>query len=602
LTRIAVIEKDYCKSTECNKECIRFCPGTRSGVEIIRMDEENKYPIISEKLCLGCGICAKKCPFKAIWIANLPDELEEECTHRYGVNGFKLYRVPIPKKDAVLGLIGSNAIGKSTCLKILAGRLKPNLGKVDDPPDWPEIIRAYRGSEIQSYFEKLSSGDLRVVFKPQNVDAIPKVLRGTVLEVLEHADERGEVKRVVSALELEKVLDRKLSQLSGGELQRVAIAIACLRDAEVFLFDEPSSYLDVSQRLRMVKLLRSLVEEQEDRYVVVVEHDLAVLDYLTDYVCVLYGQPGAYGIVSQPLSSRTGINIYLNGYIPSENVMFRSETIKFRLSPMPTEWKPEDVLVSWPDLEVELNGFSLKVDPGEAHVGEVVGILGPNGIGKTTFIRVLVGEIEVQGYAPRSDLVLSYKPQYLDFLREEACTVKEYLSRVLESDFESSWYKSNVKYTLGMERLYDRYLYELSGGELQRVAIAACVAKTANVYLLDEPSAYLDVEQRFLVSKVIKRAVESRKAVAFVVEHDIVVQDFLSTTIMVFKGTPGVRGHALPPRGLRKGMNDFLKDVGVTFRRDVQTGRPRINKEGSWADRYQKSVGEYYFPAPLEEG
>src|SRR5690606_11710371 len=136
---------------------------------------------------------------------------------------------------------------------------------------------------------------------------------------------------------------------------------------------------------------------------------------------------------------------------------------------------------------------------------------------------------------------------------------------------------------------------ELSGGELQKVAIAASLSRKADLLLLDEPSAYLDVDERLNMAKALRRIVESRGVPAFVVEHDVVTQDFLADRLMVFSGEPGVSGNANQPTTLRKGMNLFLKDMDVTFRRDSITRRPRVNKEGSRLDVMQKEIGEYYY-------
>jgi len=166
MVRVAVIDKSRCKPNDCSKECYRFCPGVRMRQETVTFDEETGKARIAESLCEGEGICVKKCPFKAIRIVNLPEELEEDLTFRYGPNSFKLYRLPIPKSGRVTGLIGPNGVGKTTAMRILSGEIKPNFGRFDNPPDWDEIIRYYRGSELQGYFEKMANGDLKVVHKP----------------------------------------------------------------------------------------------------------------------------------------------------------------------------------------------------------------------------------------------------------------------------------------------------------------------------------------------------------------------------------------------------------------------------------------------------
>ncbi len=597
MARIAVIDRELCKPHDCYKECIRFCPIVRTGKNAIFLDEESKRPVIAENLCTGCGICVKKCPFKAITVVNLPDELEEECVHRYGENMFKLYRLPVLKEGRVLGLLGPNGVGKSTSIKILSGEIYPNLGRVEEAPSKEEVIRFFRGSELQPYFEKLFSGKIKVVVKPQYVEKIPRVISGRVRDLLERVDEAGRFKEVVELLELEKVLDREIKLLSGGELQRVAIAAVALRDVDVYMFDEPSSYLDVKQRLKAAKLIRRVASWSKT--VVVAEHDLAVLDYMSDHVCILYGKPGVYGIVSKPHGVRNGINIYLEGYLPEENLKFRREPVKYFYTAR-EEAPLEERMASWGDLEKRLGDFTLQVRAGEIYRGEIIGILGPNGIGKTTMVKLLAGILEPDsGYVATQHLKISYKPQYI--APKTSKTVREVLEGLSEGILSDPWFKAEVFEPLTLEPLLDQPVDTLSGGELQRVAIAACIAQEAELYLFDEPSAHLDVEQRLAVARVIRRVTEKRRAATFVVEHDLIAMDLIADRLMVFSGEPGVKGMANPPTSLRKGMNQFLREVGITFRRDPSTGRPRANKEGSWLDRHQKEIGEYFYAVVSEE-
>jgi len=535
----------------------------------------------------------KKCPFKAISIVNLPDELEGECTHRFGPNSFKLFRLPVPSQGSVLGLLGPNGIGKSTTLKILSGEIRLNLGDYSDPPEWDEILEYFRGSTLQIYFKRMSEGNLKVIHKPQYVDMIPKVTSGKVGEILSKVDERGMLKEISRMLELDSIWDREIDVLSGGELQRVALAAAISREADVYLFDEPSSYLDVRQRLEAARAIRSLREE--NKIIIVAEHDLAVLDYLSDYICILYGVPGVYGIVSHVHGVRTGINIYLDGFIRDENLRFRKEPIRFHVKPPTATAASATPLLQWERMSKSYKGFCLEVEAGEVGEGEVIGILGPNGIGKTTFMRMLAGvEKPDSGASPvQTMLSVSYKPQYISSDYEG--TVEELLRSVAGEEFSSSLYKTQIIRPFNLDPLLDRYLDELSGGELQKVAVATCLSKKADLYLLDEPSAYLDVEERLSMARTVRHIVEERNVAAFVVEHDIVVQDFIADRLMVFIGSPGKNGLAKSPMSLLDGMNMFLKEMGITFRRDPQTKRPRVNKEGSQLDKYQKSIGQYYY-------
>ncbi|HMF30077.1 MAG TPA: ribosome biogenesis/translation initiation ATPase RLI [Candidatus Lokiarchaeia archaeon] len=595
--RIAVLDRDRCKPEDCapskSKPCIKYCPRVRTGDETIVLDEEEKCVHITESLCSGCGICIKKCPFTAIHIENLPEALEKDLTHRYAADGFALFRMVMPKPGQTLGLIGQNGTGKSTCIKILGGELKMNLGLFgDEDPSWDEIITHFRGSELQNYLTKLRNKELKILYKPQNITDLPKAAQGKVQELLEKVDETGHVELVITQLGLDKILDRTLDQLSGGELQRVALAATLLRDGDVYLFDEPTSYLDVKERLNMARLVRGLTDA--GKTVIVVEHDLAILDYLSDQVCLLYGKPGAFGIVSHPQGVRVGINIYLNGYLKDENMRIRDEPVRFHDRPPALGFDQGSVIFSFMDMKKQLGDFSLEVCGGEIHAGEIIGILGPNGIGKTTFMNLIAGKLEPDsGVAQLKDLKIAYKPQYISL--DDPRPVEVILREVKrKSDLEETYIK-RVERQLEIAGLMNRPLTELSGGEQQRVAIAQCLMQSADIYLLDEPSAFLDVEMRLQVAKLIRKSIEDYQKCAFVVEHDIITQDFIADSLLVFEGTPGIYGKANPPVDLRAGMNMFLKDMNVTFRRDPQTGRPRVNKVGSRKDKMQRELGEYYY-------
>ena len=125
--RVAVLDEELCKPKKCGLECIIYCPVNKTGGQCIVQREEDGKAVISEDLCTGCGICVKKCPFEAIVIVNLPKELGQEKIHQYGINSFRLYHLPTPKKSSVVGLLGRNGMGKSTIVNILSGNLKPNF-------------------------------------------------------------------------------------------------------------------------------------------------------------------------------------------------------------------------------------------------------------------------------------------------------------------------------------------------------------------------------------------------------------------------------------------------------------------------------------------
>jgi ATP-binding cassette subfamily E protein 1 len=587
--RVAVVDRELCQSRKCGLECIKECPVNINGEECIVLDEEAKA-LISEELCIGCGICIKVCPFNAIDIVNLSEELKKDKIHQYGVNSFRLFRVPVVKEGLVVGLVGKNGTGKTTALKILSGTIIPNLGDYESEPTWDRFLSYLSGREMKSYFQRLKEGELKISIKPQDVYRIPKIWRDDTASLLKKIDERGEFDYVVERLSLKESLGKKLEELSGGEIQRVAIAACWLKDSDVYLFDEPSSYNDVKQRLEVSKMIRELAED--GKAVVVVEHDIAFLDYVTDYVQIIYGEPAVYGIISGLYPSRTGINALIEGYLPLENVRFREKSVRFVERTLAESFSGEEEILDYTEISKRYASFSLFTEKGKVRKGTVVGVIGENALGKTTFLKIVSG-IE----SPDSGIVnvsakISYKPQYLS--SQFTGTVEEFLSN-LGKGFNDQVLQESLVRPLGIEKLLQRQVSNLSGGELQKIAIIAALSQEAEVYALDEPSAFLDVEDRFTVAKAISRIVKTYGKSAIVIDHDLQLIDSVSDMLIVFKGVPGKFGKASEPTRKEEGMNRFLSDLDLTYRRDINTGRPRINKPGSRLDRMQKEKGRFYY-------
>ncbi|MFH0927115.1 MAG: ribosome biogenesis/translation initiation ATPase RLI [Candidatus Micrarchaeota archaeon] len=581
MPRIAIIDREVCIKEKCGYICQKVCPGVQMGDETVVVDKDG-YPVISEILCTGCGICPKKCPVNCITIINLAEETGK-IYHQYGVNAFRLYGTPLPQ-NGVTGLIGKNGIGKSTALHMLSGTISPNMGDWQNPPGLKELSQEMPKIDFE-YFRKLDGKQVKVALKPQNVDKIPSVFRGLVKELLQKTDERGALSQAVELFGLEHVLDKRISQISGGELQRVAIAAAYCKDADLYYFDEPASYLDIEQRLKVARALKELGTHKR---VMVVEHDLALFDYMSDYVYVFFGQENAYGIVSGLKNTRVGINQYLQGFLKEENMRFREYEIKFQKNASTA--RKGKVKFSYPEFSRKFREFEFNSAAGEIREGEVIGIAGKNAIGKSLFVKMLAGvEESDNGNNMEHNMRVSYKPQYVS--AQEGVSVAQLFSaqKLNGQFFEEAARK------LGINSLMDKELQTLSGGELQRVAIVNALSKDADLYLLDEPSAFLDIEQRLNFASLIQRLIENSGKACFVVDHDLVLVDAVSSRIMVFEGEASVKGFANAPSEKREGLNKFLSGLDITLRRDPDTARPRINKPQSVKDREQKEAGEYYY-------
>ncbi len=597
---IAVVDLERCQPDRCNYECKNYCPPNRTGKECITNRGEDAQEggadqvRVSEELCLGesCGICVEKCPFDALEIINLPSELDDDPIHRYGDNAFALYGLPVPGEGTVTGILGPNGIGKSTAVHALAGEVVPNLGRYDDPGDWEAVFDRFRGTGLQTYLGALTSGELDVARKPQYVDRIPDQFDGLTRELLDQTDERGELDTIIERLGIGPVMDQPIDSISGGELQRVAIAACLAREADFYFLDEITPYLDIGQRMTAARLIRELAADA-GKSMLVVEHDLAILDLLADSLHVGYGEPNAYGVITDPKSVRSGINEYLEGYLDNENMRIRPEPITFE-EHAPRVATHGDALVEYPTLEKSYGDgtFSLTVDSGTIYESEVLGIVGPNGIGKSTLAKMFAGRLTPDTGELGFELDIAYKPQYIEI--DQPMRVDAFLRSITDKVGTSYW-NTEIAQPLQLERVMEQSLTDLSGGERQRVAIAACLSKDADLYVLDEPSAHLDVEQRVRATTTVRRYAENHDATVMAIDHDIYLIDLLADRLMVFDGEPAVDGHASSPQEMREGMNEFLADLDITFRRDERTGRPRINKPGSQKDSAQKRDGEYYY-------
>ena len=586
--RVAIIDKNKCHPDKCgNYWCVGACPVNRTGEECIIKNENIKKAVIIEEKCIGCGICLK-CPFDAIQIVNLPGELKQDPIHRYGINSFRLYGLPLPKKNKIVGILGRNGIGKSTALRILAGNLNPNLGRYNEEINNEQIIEKHSNNLLGDYLKNLFSKKIKISYKPQRIELLNTLYQDKIIDLLDNIDERKLAEHLIKKLDIENLKQRKLNELSGGELQKIAIIACLIKDADVYYLDEPMSFLDITARIKVSKIIKELTN---DKSVIIAEHDLTALDYISDEIQIVYGKETAYGIFSNSKAVSRGINEYLDGFLTEENIRFRDYGIRFSDAPITKEVHKE-ILFEFPEIEKSYANFKLNVNSGKVNKGEVMAVVGANGLGKTTFLKLLAG-LEQPDNFNLEKLNISYKPQYLD--NNLNLTVLEFLQENAKENFNSGWYKQNILEKLNLGILLTSKMNELSGGELQKVYIAVALSKNADLIAMDEPSAFIDVEDRLKVAEIIKDFAMKKECSALIVDHDIQFIDYVADSLLVFKGVPGKYGEVEGPFEKRAGMNIILKNLDITYRRDKSTFRPRINKPDSQLDKQQRKKGEYYY-------
>ena len=391
--------------------------------------------------------------------------------HKYGT-GFRLYQLPTLTKGKVTGLVGPNGIGKSTIMNILSKSLKPNFGDASSSQNWSEIATKIKDNNIRNHFAQ----DAKISYKKQVLRILFEKYQGkTINEILLPKKSHPQYEQILDALDIVSIEDRYLKQCSGGELQRFSIANVLLTDAEVVLIDEPCTFLDVKKRIDLAEALQDLKEE--DKAFLVVDHDLAILDYMSDMVHLFYGEPSKFGIISRILNVKSGINTYLNGFIASDNTEFRENKIRFRKTVSGRTWANARIFAEWPELTKSFDSFKLEIGKGVLYENEVLGVVGQNGLGKTTLFKILVGQLIPDG--KNWDLYerysISYKPQYItaDFKG----TVEEFITEFSRKYIHTEQLSQELYQPLGVESIFSTPISKLSGGQLQRTFIAACLNK-----------------------------------------------------------------------------------------------------------------------------
>ncbi|XP_074348354.1 ABC transporter E family member 2-like isoform X1 [Apium graveolens] len=412
---------------------------------------------------------------------------ENTIIHRYSPGEYKLYGLPVPKLNQVLGLVGSSLIGKSVVFDIFSRKVIPNLGRPENPPTWEEIFEYLKGSNdnMYNYFTRLVQDQVKVCVTQDSKIFARRGLRGIVGELLDSRDETGMKAKICSELGLNQILERNLVHMSSGEFQRFSIGLVAIQKAGVYIFEQPSNFLDVKQRHKAAQVIRSL--SRPDSYVMVADNDLSVLGYVSDYICCLYGLRGAYGVVSLPLSVREGINVFLNGFVQIGNSEESPAYEVKKASNVHAEELEPVARYKYPSISITRGSFKLKLNEGEFTANQITVILGENGTGKSTFIQMLAGFLKpdtVVGSAIQMPkFCVSYKAQKIkpyfplsvrDLLNQnffDACQDPEFMLYVLEP--------------LGIIDLMKRRVIDFIRGQVQRLALCLCLGKHADLFLIE---------------------------------------------------------------------------------------------------------------------
>ncbi len=628
MKKIFLIDYDLCSLNSCGQPCVKKCPISISNQRKKQHQKKDEVPIrykkstdkmiIIDEICIKCGICLNVCPRNAIYSIYLLDEPDDDLiNHEYPINtdniktlnvpneknhGFRLYGLPTLISGKVTGLCGPNGIGKSTVLNVLSGNLKMNFGNTEDKDlKWRELLKHVKESEMRQHFQEIVSEQRHIAYKQQVLKIFfEKYKQKKIKDILrdqKHINDNF-YNRIIKYLDITAIADRFLNQCSGGELQRFAIASVLIQNADCYLIDEPCTFLDVKKRIKLAELLQDRARgfgSKKEYPILVVEHDLAILDYMSDVIHLFYGSPHEFGVMSRIQTTKNGINSYLNGFLKTENIQFRKKKIGFRRSVSDRSWENARIFVNYDKLTKTFDGFQLIVGPGTIYEGEILGIVGENGTGKSTFAKIITGELkpDEDSAFKTIDRYVSYKPQYIT--QDFEGNAKEFIMQNSQNYDFSENMKLLLYSPLGVDKYFETPVKDLSGGQLQRLYIAACLAKRAELYILDEPSAYLDVEERLHISSIIRAVTKRNSATTIVIEHDIAIIDALSDRLLLFTGSPGKNGKTMGPLSKREGMNEFLKILDITFRRDEETGRARINKKNSSIDKRQRSANEYFY-------
>lgn len=491
-----------------------------------------------------------------------------------------------------IGLIGINGTGKSTLLKVMAGI---------DPPDSGIVTRA---------------GGVRVAYLPQNplfdgeTTVLQQVMKGVAIDeerakdakVIQQADEY-QCKNILNQLGLGDY-DQKIAQLSGGQKRRVALACALAAEAEVLILDEPTNHIDSE----MVDWLEGYLKRFQGA-LLMVTHDRYFLERVVNRIVELdhgklYSYPANYSQYLELKAQREEMALATERKRQSlyrkelawiqRGARARSTKAQFRVDRFEqlknSEYVPDQSKLEVSALSSRLGRKIIEIDniskafDGKQLVrdfsynllrGDRIGIIGPNGYGKTTLVRMICGLLE-----PDSGTIVRGDTVKIGYFSQESFIGEEFDPSVKAVDYIRSISQEiqTPEGTLSASQMMEKFLFpselqyteigRLSGGERRRLYLLRVLMEAPNVLVLDEPTNDLDIE----TLAVLEDYLESFPGVVIAVSHDRYFLDKLMNHVFVLAGNGEVRHYI-------GGYADYRADVAEQERIKKQSTASVSNGE-----------------------
>ena len=537
----------------------------------------------------------------------------------------------INDKDRI-GLAGKNGSGKSTLLKIIAGSQSPSSGRVDMSDDVTigylpqqmkvddtttvinEVISAF--SEITGLSEEIEKCSAEIGRRSdyESSDYLNLCDHITVIEeryrILGGSNYMAEAEKTLTGLGFDrKDFDRPTKELSGGWRMRVELARILLKKPSLFLLDEPTNHLDIES----IQWLETFLSEYNGA-VVLVSHDRAFLDNVTTRTIEIslgrtydYKVPWSKFVVlrkerreqqtaafrnQQKMIGDTEKFIERFRYKATKAVQVQSKikqlnkverlevddedtsSINLRFPPSPRSGtnvvEAEALSKSFGTVHV-LKNIDFKI-----HRGEKIAFVGRNGEGKTTFSRIIIGELDFKGLLKRGHNVsIGYFAQNQDELLDENRSVFDTIDYVAKGEI-----RSKIRDMLGAFLFrgddIDKKVKVLSGGERSRLALVRLLLEPHNLLVLDEPTNHLDMRSK----DILKQALVSYDGTLILVSHDRDFLDGIVSKVYEFRHNKMKEHIGGIYEFLRKKKIDNLKELErKDIRKDPNSENISVNKQ-----------------------